>query len=67
MAEDRIQRSFGVKALERRQSQVVLHEELLTGAKREPVPAPRSKEEARAQIEKLVKENKASLDALSKL
>ena len=35
--------------------------------KRAPAPVPRTREEARAQIKQLVKENKAFLDALAKM
>ena len=67
MAKEHVFRKFRMKARMRRQRQAAPHEEILADAKRKPVPAPQSKEEAKVQIKKLVKENKASLDALSKL
>lgn len=67
MAKDRIQHTYEAKAAPGRTRRVVLRGDLLSGAKREAAPVPRNKDEAMAQIEELVRENKPSLDALAKL
>lgn len=65
MAKDRTQRKYEAKAA--RERRVVLRGDLLSGAKRDAAPTPRNRDEALAQIRDLVRENKASLDALAKL